>query len=171
MWRRVNRLLCDTIGNRLGDSRYVTAQLLVYRGDGRFDCVGAHQWPIVYRQSCGRCEIYDSTGPWLALSPDLTDVPASEIVLEPGDVLCLYSDGLPESQDSSGELFDVERMQSTLVDSMQRHGTIAQATTDLIAAVEAYSGRRDDDWTLLLVQRKGGPQSPEPSLLADRATG
>jgi serine phosphatase RsbU (regulator of sigma subunit) len=154
VWRQVNRLLCDNIRNRLGDNRYVTAQLLAYRGKGRFHCVGAHQWPIVYRQSSGQCEIYESTGPWLGVAPDQIDVPSLDIVLEPGDVLCLYSDGLPESQDGSGELFDVDRMQSTLAQSMQRHGTVVQASIDLFAAVEAYSGRRDDDWTMLLVRRK-----------------
>lgn len=153
-WQRVNRLLYENIRNRIGDDRYVTAQLLTYQGEGRFLCVGAHQWPIIYRAKSGKCEIFESTGPWLALTPEQVFVPRSEILLDPGDVLCLYSDGLPESQDANDELFDVDRMQATLAGSMQRHGSVPQAVADLYAAVAAFSGRREDDWTLLLVRRR-----------------
>jgi len=132
----------------------VTAQLLTHQGEGRFLCVGAHQWPIVYRAKSGQCEVFESTGPWLGLTPDQLFVPRSSIQLEPGDVLCLYSDGLPESQNANGDLFDVERMQTTLAGSMQRHGSIPQAVTDLYASVSAFSGRPEDDWTLLLVRRR-----------------
>jgi len=154
VWQCVNRLLFDSIRNRLNDDRYVTAQLLTHQGDGRFLCVGAHQWPIVYRAQTGLCETFESTGPWLGLAPEQAFVPSSEILLGPGDVLCLYSDGLPESQDANEELFDVERMQATLAESMRRHGSVQQAVTDLYAAVTAFSGRHDDDWTLLLVRRR-----------------
>lgn len=154
VWRRVNRLLCENIKLRLGDDRYVTAQLLTYRGNGEFSCVGAHQWPIVFRAKTGQCEVLESTGPWLGLDPDQQLVPGMLIALDPGDVLCLYSDGLPESQDQNGELFDVERMQATLARSLRQDSSISNAVADLYNAVAEFSGRRDDDWTLLLVRRR-----------------
>lgn len=152
VWRRVNRLLCDNISGRLNDNRYVTAQLLVHRGDGRFVCVGAHQSPMVYRKASNRVEVVDSLGPWLGIDPTQSFVPVSEIQLAPGDVLCLYSDGLPEAQDKVGELFDVDRLAESLHRALARTNVLEDAASDVYSAVEAFSSRRDDDWTMLLIR-------------------
>jgi serine phosphatase RsbU (regulator of sigma subunit) len=166
VWQRVNRLLCDNISGRLNDNRYVTAQLLTHRGDGRFVCVGAHQSPMVYRQASNRVELVDSTGPWLGIDPTQNFVPVSEIQLAPGDVLCLYSDGLPEAQDKAGDLFDVDRLAASLQGALARTNVLADAANAVYSAVEAFSNRRDDDWTMLLIRYR---HDASRHVLADNA--
>jgi serine phosphatase RsbU (regulator of sigma subunit) len=151
--REVNALLCENITNRLRDNKYVTAQLLTYQGDGSFVCVGAHEWPIVYRAKTGRCEIIEAPGPWLGIVSDLPDVPLTALTVEPGDVLCLYSDGITEAQNADGELFDLARMTAMLEATLAEGKALDDVTRAVFDAVEAFSGRHDDDWTMLLVKR------------------
>jgi phosphoserine phosphatase RsbU/P len=151
--RDVNALLCENISNRLRDNKYVTAQLLIYRGEGSFVCVGAHEWPIVYRAKTHRCEIIEAPGPWLGIVPELSDVPVTALTVEPGDVLCLYSDGITEAQNASGEQFDLERMGAVLEAALTDGQALDDVTRAVFNAVESFSGRHDDDWTMLLVKR------------------
>ncbi len=149
----VNALLCENIANRLRDNKYVTAQLLVYQGAGGFACVGAHEWPLVYRAKTGRCEAIEAPGPWLGIVPELSDVPLTFVQVDPGDVLCLYSDGVTEAQNDAGELFDVERMAAVIERAMAAGESLDDVTRAVFDEVEAFSGRHDDDWTMLLAKR------------------
>ncbi|HET7539817.1 MAG TPA: SpoIIE family protein phosphatase [Polyangiaceae bacterium] len=152
--REVNALLCENISKRLRDDKYVTAQLLTYQGDGRFSCVGAHEWPIVYRAKSGRCEVIEAPGPWLGIMSDLSDVPVTALTVEPGDVLCLYSDGITEAQNAAGELFDLARMSAVLEAALAQGKALDDVTRAVFDEVDAFSGRHEDDWTLLLVRRR-----------------
>jgi len=152
--REVNALLCENISNRLRDNKYVTAQLLTYQGDGSFVCVGAHEWPVIYRAKTRRCETIEAPGPWLGIASELSDVPLTALSVERGDVLCLYSDGITEAQNAAGELFDLERMSAVLEAALSEGKVLDEVTRAVFDAVEAFSGRHDDDWTMLLVQRK-----------------
>jgi serine phosphatase RsbU (regulator of sigma subunit) len=151
--REVNALLCENISNRLRDNKYVTAQLLTYQGNGSFVCVGAHEWPIVYRAKSGRCEIIEAPGPWLGIVSDLPDVPLTALTVEPGDVLCLYSDGITEAQNAEGELFDLARMTAVLEAALGQGKALDDVTRAVFDSVEAFSGRHEDDWTMLLAKR------------------
>jgi serine phosphatase RsbU (regulator of sigma subunit) len=151
--REVNALLCENITNRLRDNKYVTAQLLTYQGDGSFVCVGAHEWPIVYRAKTGRCEIIEAPGPWLGIVAELSDVPLTALTVEPGDVLCLYSDGITEAQNAEGEQFDLARVTAVLEAALGQGRALDDVTRAVFDEVEAFSGRHDDDWTMLLAKR------------------
>jgi serine phosphatase RsbU (regulator of sigma subunit) len=151
--RDVNSLLCENIAHRLRDDKYLTAQLLRHVGSGRFACVGAHEWPLVFRRESGRCETIPAEGPWLGIYRELPEVPRSTITLAPGDVLCLYSDGITEAQNDAGELFDVERLGRLVARELASGKSLGEVPAAVFAEVERFSSRHDDDWTLLLVQR------------------
>ena len=151
--REVNALLCENITNRLRDNKYVTAQLLTYAGAGKFVCVGAHEWPLIYRAKTKRCETVEAPGPWLGIVSDLSEVPVTVITIEPGDVLCLYSDGVTEAQNAAGELFDMARLGAVIEKAMTEGKVLDEVTRAVFEEVEAFSGRHDDDWTLLLAKR------------------
>jgi serine phosphatase RsbU (regulator of sigma subunit) len=149
----VNRLLCENISQRLHDDKYVTVQLLKYAGAGRFLCVGGHVWPLVYRKKTQKCDLIRTPGPWLGILPLLGNIPESIIELDPGDVLCLYSDGLSEARDAGGELFDTDRLAQSLERALSREESLARVPDAVFANVDDFSGRHDDDWTMLLVRR------------------
>lgn len=73
-----------------------------------------------------------------------------QVQLQPGDMLCLYSDGLSEAQrtgtDGKRELFGMKRMKSILT---QQHHAEA-AVQRLLKALEGW--HVEDDLTLVLLQ-------------------
>jgi serine phosphatase RsbU (regulator of sigma subunit) len=155
VFRQVNSLLRENITDRLHDDKYVTGQLLAYAGNGRFHGVGSHVWPIVYRANRHTCDVIATEGPWLGILPTLDEVPITTIELGVGDVLCLYSDGITEAPNGAGELFDTDRLASTLARVLAENASLAGAADQVFDAVEAFSGRHEDDWTLMLVRRTG----------------
>lgn len=154
----VNRTLRENI-HRLDDRKYATAQLLCYRGEGRFNCAGGHEWPIIFRARDGSTELIETPGPWLGIMDELSDVPTTELRLDEDDILCLYSDGLTEARNASGELFDVARFQEALRIAAQQTRDLDQIAQSIIEQARMYCERRDDDWTLLLVRRRGMTQA------------
>ena len=150
----VNRLLCENITERLKDKKYVTTQIFTYRGLGRFVYAGAHQPALVYRAKTRRCEVIDVSGAWLGIDPGMSDQEEGTLELEPGDILCLYTDGLPEARNGSGELFDMVRFVRTVEESLSQHGDLNEAAAAVFETVGKHSTEHDDDWTLLLMRRR-----------------
>lgn len=76
------------------------------------------------------------------------------IVLDPGDVLLLYSDGLPAAVNDRGQIFGLERLSQVLRD------TAGESAADIKSAVigridEFLEGREfEDDVTVLIVRRQ-----------------
>ncbi len=154
VFKAVNRLLCMNITERLKDNKYITCQLLTYRGDGRFECAGGHEPALIFRAQSQTCEIVEAKGPWLGILPDLTDVPVSSLELESGDILCLYTDGLTEARNANQSLFDVERFRDLVAEAAAKYDDLEQLAEEIFAGVERFAVGRDDDWTLLLSRRK-----------------
>ena len=78
--------------------------------------------------------------------------PVEEITLAPGDVLCLYTDGVTEARDAKGEEFGIERVEQAL--RTHRKETAAEIGTAVRRAVEGFSGltTQADDMTLLVLR-------------------
>ena len=78
----------------------------------------------------------------------------TSVRLEPGDVLCIFSDGLIEERNKAGEFYGLERLRS-FVETLESGGMSARRIKDaIIADVLAFAGRRrhDDDITLVVVK-------------------
>jgi sigma-B regulation protein RsbU (phosphoserine phosphatase) len=151
--RGVNAVLCEVVTNRLRDDKYVTAQLLVHRGGGTFDCAGGHLPPLVYRSASQETAFVELEGPWLGIMNPLPEVPIGRIHLDEGDVLCLYSDGITEARNEANELFDVIRFERAFVSAARETGDLDAIAERLLTEVRQFAAKRDDDWTLLLVKR------------------
>jgi sigma-B regulation protein RsbU (phosphoserine phosphatase) len=115
-----------------------------------------HNPPILWRPG-GRIEEFDRTGPILGAMPDARFRCSEPCSLEPGDVLLLYTDGLTESKDVAGEMYDEERLR----DSLDRHaasGRTASGVLDgLLADLDRFRRGQplEDDITALVVRAVG----------------
>jgi phosphoserine phosphatase RsbU/P len=134
--------------------KYVTAALAEVvpdTGDLRF--VGAGHLDNVIVRGNGEITLLASTGAPLGLmSPDLPFTETRD-VLNPGDTLVLYSDGLTDAQNPDGEEFGEARLQGLL---RSLAGQSASAIVDrVLAAVEAFvdSTPQFDDMTILVLRR------------------
>jgi serine phosphatase RsbU (regulator of sigma subunit) len=160
--RRVNRLVHANANAALGGSRYITAQLVAWRGGTSFDLAGGHLWPLVIDTVSRTVRRVEAPGPWLGIVPELPVVPITRLELHASEVLCLYSDGIIEARDASGAMYDLERLGERLGALLGDGGDLAACAAAVLADVAAFSAERDDDRTLLLVRPRGGGGSVSP---------
>ena len=139
-----------------GRSLYATGIVLEVdsTGAGRYASAG-HQ-PALLRTEDGTVSTLPSTGPPLALLPDL---PLTEeaVRLAPGAALLLYTDGVVEAENAGGELFGGERLQLLLRHEGRRLTALTRAVHR--AVVEHNEGRQlDDDLAFVAVRRFTGAE-------------
>jgi serine phosphatase RsbU (regulator of sigma subunit) len=114
-------------------------------------CNAGHFLPILLRAD-GRTCLLDTGGPLLG-AIEGAEYQSGELVLEPGDTLVAYSDGVLECRNSSEEEFGVDRLMGTLrqVEQRSAHDTLMM----LLAAVQDFANGHPlcDDVSLTVIQR------------------
>ncbi len=75
------------------------------------------------------------------------------IALEPGDRLLLYTDGILEARNASGELFGEQSLFAAL--KQTAGGSPAEAADRIIASVQEWARSQDDDLTVLVCDYAG----------------
>ena len=70
--------------------------------------------------------------------------------VEPGDILALVTDGLPEVADARDEEFGLSRIGEIIARNAE--GSLADLTETIFAAARRY-GKQNDDETLVLVRK------------------
>ena len=141
----------------LPDDRFVTAFIGLLDPAAnllRFHSGG--QAPIlVFESGAKECRRYKPTSFPLAAMPLKSLKPATEIALQPGDILALLSDGIYEYRNAGGEEFGEVRVEALLA----RHHDLpaAELAAKILGAVQAFAGNamQEDDMTVVLVKRKG----------------
>ncbi|MFQ5496199.1 MAG: PP2C family protein-serine/threonine phosphatase, partial [Phycisphaerae bacterium] len=146
-----NRLLCD----EMVDGRFVT--LLFVRLDARtrsliYSSAGHHPTGYVLDTAGGlRTRLY-STGLPMGVSTDSDFPVAPAITLEPGDLVLLATDGIPETTSPDGTLFGMERALNVV--RTHRHRRAQEIVEALLRAVQDFSQNtpRHDDITAVVVK-------------------
>jgi serine phosphatase RsbU (regulator of sigma subunit) len=156
----------QAIANQFGSDRFVTgvlAELNVDSGEVTYVVAGHHPG-LVLRQ--GRIVRYlDSTGhlPFglgQGLGPKPPELSGASTLghesLEPGDRVLLYTDGVIEGRDPSGQFFGVDRLEELFVRADASDMPTPETLRRLIRAVlEHQADQLQDDATLLLVEWHG----------------
>jgi hypothetical protein len=154
---QLNRTLCVTGGPRAFMTLFYG---LLDPATGRLDylCAG-HPFPLL-RRATGGVEELGRGGLPLGLRPRLEAEPAAT-ALAPGDVLLLYTDGLPEALDGAGRAFGFERLTALVA-----QGGGAAAVHDRVSTALGAHLRDSalaDDVSLVAVERApAGPPIPPP---------
>lgn len=149
MARLINRQVAETHG---ATNMFATAFLGVLDpADGRLAYLNAGHDPPVILDGRGGAARLEPTGPAVGLLPGLAFAVA-ETRLEPGGLLCAYTDGVPESRDLAGVLYGEER----LLAQVTAPAPSAAAVLDrLLEHRDAFAADAEqaDDITLLAVRR------------------
>jgi serine phosphatase RsbU (regulator of sigma subunit)/PAS domain-containing protein len=113
-------------------------------------CLAGHHPPLVLRCCSGRVEPIGELGTALGLiaDPDLFD---SRVILAPGDLMCMFTDGLVEARDGI-DLFGSERVATLL--TQEADSSVDEIAARLVAAARTFHGGRDlsDDLALLMLR-------------------
>jgi serine phosphatase RsbU (regulator of sigma subunit) len=147
----VNRGLVPNIRERLGQEEHATLVLLRVSSDGRVRFAGAHEELVVFRQRTGRAETLATPGVWVGIMPDVArETPETELRLEPGDMLVLYTDGLIEARNASGTELGIERL-CGLVEEHAPAGPEALHAALMTTAL-GWASIQQDDMTCLVAR-------------------
>jgi sigma-B regulation protein RsbU (phosphoserine phosphatase) len=150
---RLNRILLDS----MDASRFVTAFYgLLDPASGELGFANCGHNPPILLRSAGRRETLPSGGPALGMWHEARFSPGS-VTLLPGDVFVLYTDGVVEVMNASGEMFGVDRLEQAV---RRRRGASSRERLEaVIEATRAFAGRDgyDDDFTLVIVRCDGAP--------------
>lgn len=144
---RVNRTLCrDTLESEFATLWYGTLD----RDTGRLTyCNAGHEPPLLLRS--GKLHPLDEGGMIVGVDRDQTYTKGI-CDLKPGDMLLLYTDGLPDAMNEHGQRFGRERTEQLLRDVADK--TANEALNHILWTVRQYTGprRATDDTTLILIK-------------------
>lgn len=147
---------------------FLTAQLIRVdsdRGTIAYASAG-HTEALHYRPSTALCARLPSTAPPIGVLKD-PEIGQLEILIRPGDFFIIYSDGVTEAVDESGELFGMERFVDIL--GREEHATANDLVQSVLTEVRSFSGDLplSDDLTLIVLRatsrdlHRGAPSSME----------
>ena len=79
------------------------------------------------------------------------DFDVGQLVLQPGDMIVLYSDGITEAGESSQKEFGAARLEATVKQHFEK--PLDEIRQHVLKAIRDWSGTEvEDDMTLLLVR-------------------
>ncbi len=150
---RLNR----TLLKRSIDRRFATLAYGAIDDAGRLRLASAGHNPAYLIHAAGGFEILDKGGLMVGAFPGLT-YEQDDLVLTPGDMVLLYSDGVTEAEDEQAGQFEQERLEACLAGAGKL--TPQELVDHVLETVRVFAGERAqaDDITILVV-RFGGAQS------------
>ena len=138
------------------EARFVTAFYGVLAPDGSLTYSNAGHNPPMLVTADGVRRL-DAGGFVLGLFADGA-FDEETLMMEPGDVVVVFSDGVTEALDEAGAEFTDERLQATV---MAHRGQPPRAWLDtIVAEVRAFCGRAtpSDDLTMMVIRYEGRPR-------------
>jgi serine phosphatase RsbU (regulator of sigma subunit) len=151
---KINEILYMNVHERLKERHFMTFTALKYLGEGRFQYAGAHLSMIVFRKKTGDCELIRTEGVYLNFKKDISRATKNnEFLLNPGDTLVLYTDGITEAEHPDGKMLDIDGFLKIVEKHAHRN---PEAMKEMIMAdvIKWCDDRRADDMTLVIVRRK-----------------
>jgi serine phosphatase RsbU (regulator of sigma subunit) len=147
---RINRTVCQNVPS----SKYVTFFLAALDPDsGRLDYVNAGHNPPILVRAAGTVEKLAAGGLVLGIF-EAVSYEGGAVVMEPGDMLVVYSDGVTETWDPDGEEFGEDRLVALAV--RDRDKSADELQNAVLCEIERFEqgARATDDRTLLVLKRE-----------------
>jgi sigma-B regulation protein RsbU (phosphoserine phosphatase) len=134
-------------------SRFITLFYAVYEpSSGLLTYVSAgHMPPLVMRRD-GACERLSDGGIALGMFEHSTYT-AGRVMLQPDDLVAVYSDGITEAENPQGRPFDEIGLETAL--RALAGSTLSETGAGVVRAVERHTDEKKfaDDLTILLLRR------------------
>lgn len=154
MIEALNEVLYDNIRKRLGTRDHVTFTLFRLDADGRVVFAGAHEDVILWRSSTRTIERIRTPGVWLGAKRGIRNVTIDTTFnLEPDDLLVLYTDGITEARNASGEQLELDRLVAMIEEVVD--APVEEIRDHVIAKTRSWMKEQHDDISLVVVRRKG----------------
>ncbi len=146
---RLNKFLCE----RSARSRFVTMFALTLNRDGNGTMVNAgHNPGYLYRAATGEIEELNSNN-MIVGAFSFATYETMPLRLERGDVLVVYSDGLTEAENPSGEMLGESKVKEVIQQNAAQGAE--ELERSLLAAIHFFTEghSQSDDITLMIVEK------------------
>lgn len=157
VFTRGNNALCE--GNDAG--MFVTAwQGCLNLKTGLVTFANAGHNPPLIKRAGGKFEYLRSKAGFVLAGMDGIRYKAQELQLEPGDIICLYTDGVTEATNSEEKLYGEERLLEAV--NSRDFTTMKELCGFIKADVDAFVGEAPqfDDITMVAVRYDGAVSAP-----------
>lgn len=174
--------------SRIKSTMFMTVLMLKWNNvTHKMSYVGAgHEHILIYKAKKGKCEIRQSGGIALGMVPDNSQlVKEIDMPLEKDDVIVLYSDGVTEGRNMTGEMYGLDRFIAAIekfapqysADGIIHHIALDYSKyvgdhiqeDDVTMIVIKYSGKAENGGTSTKWEEKIGPQKAEPEKKKSKA--
>ena len=149
---KANDLLCDNNQAEM----FVTVWLGILEiSTGKLTAANAgHEFPAICKKG-GSFELYKDTHGFVVGGMEGVHYKGYDLQLNPGDKLFVYTDGVPEATDGSGEMFGTDRMITALRSCTDN--TPEEILQGVRSAVDSFVGDAEqfDDLTMMCLEYKG----------------
>ena len=149
---KANDLLCDNNQAEM----FVTVWLGILEiSTGKLTAANAgHEFPAICKKG-GSFELYKDTHGFVVGGMEGVHYKGYDLQLNPGDKLFVYTDGVPEATDGSGEMFGTDRMITALRSCTDN--TPEEILQGVRNAVDSFVGDAEqfDDLTMMCLEYKG----------------
>jgi phosphoserine phosphatase RsbU/P len=152
----VNQALCGNAQNQFVTAAYVYLEA----GSAELRYAAAGHPPMLLLRG-GEVARIEENGLVMALMSSAIYTSTTRR-LQQGDRILLYTDGIVEATNAGEEEFGYERITRLLKESATR--SPEQAADALLGAVSAWSASQQDDFTIMISDYKGAPQSLQTQL-------
>jgi serine phosphatase RsbU (regulator of sigma subunit) len=151
----LNRAVYENVRGRMTQDAHMTMSIVRTFEDGRVIMAGAHEEAIVCRKT-GACEVVPIKGTWVGVRADIKKLTEeTELRLDEGDVLVLYTDGVIETRNEAGEHYGIDRLKKVI--ARTRDEDVDRIRQTVLTDVKTWAGKRkpDDDLTVLVIRQVG----------------
>jgi len=134
---------------------FVTMYFSRFFADGRSEHVnGGHNPPVFFRHRTSEVEYLPQGGRALGWFPD-NPLKEVKIVMQPGDVIVYYTDGLTEAENPQGDAYGEERLAQVLQDVGK--SSAVEIRDAILQDVEVFCAGQSpfDDLTMMVVRYTG----------------
>ena len=148
----VNSLICRSNNSKM----FVTAWMAILDLEsGRMTCTNAgHEYPFI-RDAGGKFRMLKDKHGLVIGGLEKTKYQDYELTLEPGDAVFVYTDGVPEANNTDAELFGMDRLEKSL--NKAPKASPQEIPEQVRADVDDYArgAKQFDDLTMLCLEFKG----------------
>jgi PAS domain S-box-containing protein len=147
----LNHVIYENIHHRLEIHDYVTLSLIRFFRDGRMVVAGAHEDIIVYRHQEKRCETLPTNGTWIGVISDIRSFTEDATYhLRDGDVMVLFTDGVTEASDRSGNPFGFDRLCDAVAEVGEE--STERIVDNVVARAKTWCPTPVDDLTVVALR-------------------
>jgi sigma-B regulation protein RsbU (phosphoserine phosphatase) len=122
---------------------------------GNMHYINAGHEPLYVKNNAGIKTVIEPTGPAVGILPD-SDYRVGRVQLEQGDILVGYTDGVTDARSPVDELFTRSRLKTILAQPFASASELIDGVKSSVFRFIDDVAPRDDDVTMLAVQRTGG---------------